>query len=131
MAVSSVGPTIVDLVESVTPFNLEGDEEEDNEGSSSSPAVLIVLASRRKDFFDEVYGTSEFDDRYDLYGKCDEPIRVDGFHFDVVTRCISNRVPEFTEALEAFLSTASQTNDDDSTPANAGNNNEHDDQDEE
>jgi thioesterase domain-containing protein len=101
LAVSSVGPTIVDLVESLTPFR----------APSGEPAVLMVLASERKAFFDEVYGTTELSDAFvpyetsiDLYSPAVEPIRVNGPHFDVVTRCISNRVPDFTSALEKFLS---------------------------
>jgi len=98
LAVSSVGPTIIDLVEGLVPFRSTHDD--------GKPAVLMVLASERRAFFEEVYGTTDFDDRVDAYGPALEPIRLDGAHFDVVTRCISNRASEFTAALEAFLSSA-------------------------
>jgi len=97
MAVSSVGPTIVDLVESMKPFRAAG---------STEPTVLVVLASERRAFFEEVYGTASFQDELEPYGITLAPIRVDGPHFGVVTRCISNREPRFTEALEVFLSAA-------------------------
>jgi len=94
MAVASVGSTITDLVEGMPPAHPTGGD----------PAVLMVLGSERMAFYEYVYGTTGFEDRLDLYGAALEPIRVEGGHFDVVSRCISSRVPEFTHALEAFLS---------------------------
>jgi len=95
LAVSSVGPTIIDLVEGLVPFR--------SACSDAEPVVLMALASERRAFFEDVYGTAEFEDRVDLYGPALEPIRLEGGHFDVVTRCISNRASEFTSALEDFL----------------------------
>ena len=95
MAVSSVGPTIIDFVERSSPPH----------STAVEPAVLMVLGSQRRPFFEYVYGTSEWEDDVDFYGDALAPIRVEGEHFDMVTRCISNRVPEFTQALEDFLST--------------------------
>jgi len=94
MAVSSISPTILDLVETMAPFASSGD----------GPAILMVLSSERMVFYEGVYGQEGLEDQLDLYGPTLEPIRVEGEHFDVVTRCISNRVPEFTSAVEHFLS---------------------------
>ena len=99
MAVSSVGPTIVDLVESMEPFKSALDDD----SALNEPAALVVLASERRTFFEEVYGTADFGDGLEQYGTTRAPILVDGQHFDVVMRCISARVPAFTRALEEFL----------------------------
>lgn len=93
MAVSSIGPTIVDLVENMTPFR----------STSGEPAVLLALASERRQFFEEVYGTTDFEDCAELYAPAVEPLQLDGAHFDVVTRCISGREPQFIRAIEHFL----------------------------
>lgn len=94
MAVASIPPTILDLVETLTPFY----------SSSGGPAVLMVLSSQRMAFYEDVYGITGLEDCLEPYGPALEPIRVDGEHFDAVARCISNRVPEFTAALEQFVS---------------------------
>lgn len=94
-AVGSVGPTITDFVESMRPF-------EDVDGTGEA-TVMMALSSGRADFFEDVYGTREFGDVVGAYGPAREPIRLEGEHFEVVTRCISNRCPEFTRALEEFL----------------------------
>ena len=104
MAVASVGPTITDLVEGLRPFHSSEKPSEDGE-DSSAPALMVVLSSERKAFFEDVYGTSEFDsDALEAYGPSLEPMRFEGKHFEVVTRCISNREPGFTKAAESFLS---------------------------
>ena len=51
---------------------------------------------------------AEFDDTLlggadGAYGPALEPLRYKGEHFEVVTRCISNRAPEFTKAVEEFV----------------------------
>ena len=125
----SLGPTIIDLVESIKPFTSVGGE----------PAMLFVLASERcvislhlpqlplrpplttfvhvltssanlrppshrRAFFEPIYGTAAFDDALEGYGPTRHgPVWVDGPHFEVANQCISNRVPEFTTAIEAFL----------------------------
>ena len=73
-------------------------------GDDGAPALLIVLVSGRRAFFEYVYGTSGFEDDMEVYGPAIEPLRFDGEHFDIVTQCLSNRLPEFTQALEDFLS---------------------------
>ena len=60
MAVASVGPTITDLVEGLRPFHSSEKPSEDGE-DSSAPALMVVLSSERKAFFEDVYGTSEFE----------------------------------------------------------------------
>ena len=76
----------------------------DGEASQLLPALMMVLSSGRKAFFEEVYGTAEFNpDALEAYGPSLEPMRYEGKHFEVVTRCISNREPSFTEAAESFL----------------------------
>ena len=94
--VSNMQGATVGLIERLTPFRALNGE----------PAVLLVLASERKAFFDELYDSAELSDEMsiDLYSPAVEPIRVDGSHFHVVTKCISDRVPAFTSALEKFLS---------------------------
>ena len=84
------------MVESITPFL----------SASGAPALLMALVSERMTFFQDVYGTVHLEDRLDMYGAALEPVRVDGEHFEAVTRCISNRVHGFTDALEGFLSSS-------------------------
>ena len=100
MTVASCGATITELVESMPSVHARGRAE----------AVLMVLASERMTFFEDVYGCEGLEDRLDLYG-ASEPICVEGAHFDIVTGCISNRVPEFTRALESFVSAAPENDD--------------------
>ena len=90
--VSSIAPTILDLVESIAPFQ------------SSQAAVMMVLSSERMAFYKEVYAHPSLEDALGQYGPTVAPVLVEGEHFDVVARCISNRVPEFTAALVEFLS---------------------------
>ena len=95
MAVASVGPTITEMVEAMPNLNVS---------ISSQPDVLMLLGSERMPFFEYVYGATGFEDRLDHYGFARERIYEEGEHFDIVTRCSSNRVLEFTSALEDFLS---------------------------
>jgi len=96
LTVASIAPTIIDLVESIPPFV----------SSTGKPSILMVLSSERMAFYKDVYGEAGLEDQLDDYGAAVEPIPVEGEHFDVVARCISNRVPQFTSALERFLSDA-------------------------
>ena len=105
-------PIITDLVEGIHPFypssssssSSSSSKPSDDEASQVLPALMIVLSSGRKAFFEEVYGTAEFNpDALEAYGPSLEPMRYEGKHFEVVTRCISNREPSFIEAAESFL----------------------------
>ena len=98
-AVGSVGPTITDFVESMRPF-------EDVDGTGE-PTVMMALSQRARRLFRRCL-------RHARVWRCGrrlrlprEPIRLEGEHFEVVTRCISNRCPEFTRALEEFLASTS------------------------
>ena len=72
---------------------------------ASAPALMIVLASERNKFFEDYHGTSECDsDALEMYGPSLEPVRIEGTHVEVCTRCVSNREPKFTQAAESFLS---------------------------
>lgn len=98
--VSSIAPTILDLVETIAPFTAPFTAP----FQSGQAAVMMVLSSERMAFYKEVYGHPSLEDALGQYGPTVAPILVEGEHFDVVARCISNRVPEFTAALVEFLS---------------------------
>lgn len=97
---SSIAPTILDLVETIAPFTAPFTAP----FQSGQAAVMMVLSSERMAFYKEVYGHPSLEDALGQYGPTVTPILVEGEHFDVVARCISNRVPEFTAALVEFLS---------------------------
>ena len=76
---------------------------------------MMVLVSERMAFFKDVYGDDNLEDQLEQYGPTSEPLHIEGEHFESVTRCISNRVPEFTRLLEKFVSGGSMEPEDDSS----------------
>ena len=92
MAVASVGGTIIDLVEKMPRAHV-----------SDQPYVLMVLSSERMTFYEYVYGEQGLHDQLEQYGTTFEPVYIPGEHFNVVSRCISDRAPEFTRALTSIL----------------------------
>ena len=79
------------LATHITPFQ---------SSTRGSEAVLLALARERQAYVRDMFGP--VDDSVDEFGPAIK-LSFPGHHVEMVARCISNRDPSFTDAVESFL----------------------------
>jgi pimeloyl-ACP methyl ester carboxylesterase len=75
-------------------------------GPEFDGSVLLVLATERVKFFVDMIGLTNTEAGFDAvksYWPVAEQVEIEGAHTDVCARCLANSEPQFTGALQHFL----------------------------